>query len=47
MNTNTIFGVGLTKAVALWIFFIILTVMAKVVLTKYPVKGLSEFIQVV
>lgn len=37
-------GMGLKKAVALWIFFVLMTVMAKVVFTKYPVKGVSEVI---
>jgi hypothetical protein len=40
-------GVGLKKALALWLFFIILTVMAKTILTKYPVAGLSEIVQAV
>lgn len=38
-------GIGLKKALALWLFFIILTVMAKVILTKYHINGLSEIMQ--
>jgi len=38
-------GVGLKQAIALCIFFWIMTVITKVGLTKYPVSGLSEFIQ--
>lgn len=40
-------GVGLKKALALWIFIIIMTVVAKVVLNKYPVKGLTDIINTV
>lgn len=40
-------GVGLKKAMALWVFFILMTVAAKVILTKYPVAGLSEVVQAV
>jgi putative flippase GtrA len=38
-------GVGVVNVVVLWILFILLTVMAKVILAKYPVKGLTEVIQ--
>jgi hypothetical protein len=38
-------GIGLKKALALWLFFILMTVMAKAVLTRYPVSGLSEIVQ--
>lgn len=40
-------GIGLKKAIALWFFFIMLTVMAKVIFTKYHVSGLSEIFQAV
>lgn len=42
---NKFLGVGLKSAVALWIFFVIMTVVAKVVFTKYKVAGVSEIIQ--
>lgn len=40
-------GIGLTNALALWLFFILLTVVAKVVSAKYPVQGVNEVIQAV
>lgn len=42
---NKFLGVGLKKAMGLWLFFVLMTVVAKVVLTKYPVAGLSEIVQ--
>jgi len=38
-------GVGLQNIFALWILLLLMTVAAKVIVTKYPVKGLSEIIQ--
>ncbi|MGG1343880.1 hypothetical protein ABE244_25650 [Bacillus toyonensis] len=40
-------GVGLKNIIILWLFTMILTVIAKVVLTKHPVPGLSEVVQTV
>lgn len=40
-------GVGLKNIIVLWLMFILLTVMAKAILTKHPVKGLSEVVQAV
>lgn len=37
-------GVGLKNIVVIWLFVMILNVMAKVIITKYPVNGLKEFI---
>ena len=38
-------GVGLFNAFGLWCLFIVLSLMAKVILTKYPVDGLSEVVR--
>jgi hypothetical protein len=38
-------GLGLKNVLVLWVIFIVLTVMAKTVLTKHHVSGLSEFVQ--
>lgn len=38
-------GVGLVNLLVIWAFVVLMTVGAKVVLTKHPVKGLSEVIQ--
>lgn len=40
-------GVGLKNILLIWLMVMVLTVMAKVVLTKYPVKGLSEVVHAV
>jgi hypothetical protein len=40
-------GVGLQNIFVLWILLLLMTVAAKVIVTKYPVKGLSEIIQAV
>lgn len=40
-------GMGLKKGVSLWVFIILMTVIAKVVLNKYPVKGLTDIVNVV
>lgn len=37
-------GVGLKNAFGLWCLFIAFTLVAKVVVTKYPVTGLSEVV---
>jgi hypothetical protein len=45
--TEKFLGVGLKKAIAISIFVGLFWVMAKVILTKYPVQGLSEIAQAV
>jgi len=40
-------GVGLKNILVLWMLFVLLTVMAKAILTKHPVRGLSEVVQAV
>lgn len=40
-------GMGLKKGVSLWVFIILLTVVAKVVLNKYPIKGVTDIINTV
>ena len=37
-------GIGLYNAVGLWCLFVVLSVMAKVIFTKYHVDGISEVI---
>ena len=37
-------GVGVINAFGLWCLFVLFSVVAKVVVTKYPVSGLSEVI---
>lgn len=37
-------GVGLVNALGLWFLFVLLTVGAKVIVTKYPINGLTEII---
>lgn len=37
-------GVGIVNAFGLWCLFIVFTLMAKVIFTKYPVTGLSEVV---
>ena len=38
-------GVGVINAFGLWCLFVLFSVVAKVIVTKYPVSGLSEVIQ--
>lgn len=40
-------GLGLRNIFLLWIIIVLLTVGAKVVFTKYPVKGVTEIINTV
>ncbi|WP_176542210.1 MULTISPECIES: hypothetical protein [Bacillus] len=40
-------GIGLKNILAIFFLFIVFIVIAKVILTKYPVKGLSEVVQTV
>lgn len=37
-------GVGVMNAFGLWCLFVVFSVMAKVIFTKYPVAGLSDVI---
>ena len=37
-------GVGIINAFGLWCLFVLFSVIAKVIVTKYPIKGLSEVI---
>lgn len=37
-------GVGLKNALGLWCLFIVFSVMAKTLATKYDIKGLSDVI---
>ncbi|MBR4870273.1 MAG: hypothetical protein IKU12_05790 [Oscillospiraceae bacterium] len=38
-------GVGLLNAFGLWCLFMVFTIMAKVIFTKYEVAGVSEVIR--
>ena len=40
-------GLGLKNILVLWLIFILLTVMAKAILTKHPVPGVTEIVQAV
>lgn len=40
-------GLGLKNIVILWMIFVILTVLAKTVLTKHPIQGVTEIVQAV
>lgn len=40
-------GLGLKNIVMLWVVMVLLTVMAKTIFAKYPVKGVSEIIHAV
>lgn len=46
-QTEKLLGVGLGKALSLAIFTMIIVVMLKVILTRYPVTGLTEFVNAV
>ena len=37
-------GVGITNAFGLWLLFIVFSIIFKVILTKYPVEGLSDIV---
>lgn len=37
-------GVGIVNALGLWLLFIMFSVMAKVIFTRYPVPGVSEIV---
>lgn len=38
-------GVGLKNAMALWLLFLLFSVMAKVIFTKYEIPGLSQIVR--
>ena len=38
-------GVGLFNAFGLWCLFIVFSLMAKVIVTKYPVEGISDVVR--
>ena len=37
-------GVGIVNALGLWMLFVMFSLMAKVIFTRYPVSGLSEIV---
>ena len=37
-------GVGIMNAFGLWCLFVLFSVVAKVIVTKYPVSGVSEVV---
>lgn len=39
-------GIGLVNAMGLWLLFMLLSIIAKTVANKYPIEGLTEFINV-
>lgn len=41
---NKFLGIGLKNALGLWCLFLVLSLMTKVVLTKYPIEGLTEVV---
>lgn len=42
---NKFLGIGLTNAIGLWCLFMIFSLVAKTVFTKYEVEGLSEVVR--
>lgn len=44
---NKIAGLGLKNLILVAVFVIIFIVIMKTILTKHPVKGVSEFVQAV
>ena len=38
-------GVGIKNALGLWLLFLLFSVVAKVIFTKYEVEGLSEVVR--
>ena len=44
MMNSKFLGVGIVNALGLWMLFVIFSVMAKVIFTRYPVSGLSEVV---
>jgi len=47
LNLDKIGGIGLVNIIVIWVFFVVITVGMKAVLTKYHVDGLSEIVQAV
>ena len=45
--TEKILGVGLGKALSIAIFTMLIIVMCKVIFTRYPITGISEFVSAV
>lgn len=41
---DRLFGIGLGNAIGLFLFFIIGIVVLKVVLTKHPIDGVTDFV---
>ena len=37
-------GVGIMNAFGLWCLFVVFSLIAKVIVTKYPVNGVSEVV---
>jgi hypothetical protein len=46
-TTEKLLGVGLGKALSIAIFTMIIIVMLKVIFTRYPITGISEFVNAV
>lgn len=38
-------GVGIKNALGLWLLFLLFSVVAKVIFTKYEIEGLSEVVR--
>lgn len=47
MNTNAFLGLGLGKALSIALFTMVVIVGLKVITTRYPVNGLTEFVNAV
>lgn len=46
-SLNKLFGLGMTNIIGLFFLFVILIIVVKVVLTKHPVKGVTELVNIV
>lgn len=44
MSDAKFLGVGIVNAFGMWCLFMIFSVIAKIIFTKYPVTGLSEIV---
>ena len=38
-------GIGLKNAFGLWCLFMVFSIVAKVIVTKYPIDGVSEVVR--
>ena len=38
-------GVGLANAFGLWCLFMVFSIVEKVIVTKYPIEGISEVVR--